>query len=173
MKNKKIYAMVTCALLAATLAICAWISLRVGDTVFTLQTFGVALALLLLGGKWGTVCILLYLALGVVGLPVFSGFQGGIGILLGSTGGYILGFAIWGFVYWLVTALTGEKSKLPALVLGLLACYLFGSFWFYHLYAPSLGAILLKCIVPYLLPDGAKLLLAWLLAKRIKNSVYK
>lgn len=173
MTNKKIYSMVTCALMAALLAVCAWISVPIGDTVFTLQTLGVALALLLLGGKKGTLCITVYLALGIVGLPVFSGFRGGLGILLGATGGYILGFLVWGLVYWLITALAGEKSKLPALVLGIIACYSFGSLWFYHLYAQSIGLILLKCVVPYLLPDGIKLAAAYLLSKKLKKFVYR
>lgn len=168
----KINTMVTCALMAALLALCAWFCIPVGDTVFTLQTFGVALTLLLLGGKKGTAAIAIYLALGMVGLPVFSGFRGGIGILLGATGGYILGFLVWALIYWLVTALAGEKSKLIALVLGILACYLFGSLWFYHLYARSIGLILLKCVVPYLIPDALKLCLAVFLAKRLKKFVY-
>lgn len=172
MQNNKLRTMVTCALMAAMLAICAWISVPVGGAVFTLQTFGVALALLLFGGKWGTVCICLYLALGVVGLPVFSGFQGGIGALLGATGGYILGFLVWSLIYWLVTAVAGQKSKCIALITGLIGCYLFGSFWFYRLYAQSFGMILLNCVTPYLLPDVLKLWLGWTLAKRLKKFVY-
>lgn len=165
--------MVTCALMAAMLAICAWISFPIGSAVFTLQSFGIALILLLFGGKWGTVCICLYLALGVVGLPVFSGFRGGIGTLLGATGGYILGFLVWALIYWLVTAIAGQKSKCFALITGLIGCYLFGSFWFYRLYARSLRAIFITCVLPYLLPDGGKLVLAWLLSKKLKNFVYR
>ena len=74
--------MVVCSLFSSLIAICAWISIPIGDIAFTLQTFAVFLALGTLGGKWGTVSILIYLALGAVGLPVFSGFQGGIGTLL-------------------------------------------------------------------------------------------
>ena len=172
MTNKRLYTMIFCALMAAIIALCAWICIPVGDMVFTLQTFAVAIALLLLGGKKGSICIALYLALGMVGLPVFSGFRGGVGVLLGATGGYIWGFLIWGILYWLITALAGEKSKLPALILGLIACYCFGSFWFYRLYAQSLPLILLKCVVPYLLPDAVKLWLGWVLAKRLKRFVY-
>ena len=172
MTNKRLYTMIFCALMAAIIALCAWICVPVGDMVFTLQTFAVAISLLLLGGKKGSICIALYLALGIVGLPVFSGFRGGIGILLGATGGYIWGFLIWSSVYWLITTLAGEKSRLPALVLGLIACYLFGSLWFYRLYAPSLPLILVKCVVPYLLPDALKLWLGWFLAKRLKRFVY-
>ena len=79
--------MTRAALFAALTAICAWISIPVADIGFTMQTFGVFLTLGVLGGKWGTVSILIYLLLGAVGMPVFSGFRGGMGMLLGVTGG--------------------------------------------------------------------------------------
>ena len=88
------------SLFAALLAVCAWICIPVGDIAVTLQTFGVALALLLLGGKWGTVSIGIYLLLGMVGLPVFSGFRGGIGALAGVTGGFLWGFLASGLIFW-------------------------------------------------------------------------
>lgn len=166
--------MVQVALFAALLAACAWISIPAGDIAFTLQTFGVALALLLLGGKQGTLAVLIYLLLGAAGLPVFSGFRGGAGMLLGTTGGYLTGFLLIGIVYWLVTKLGGKP--LIALILGQLLCYGFGSVWYSLLYAGSstmgLGLIVLKCVVPYLLPDALKLTLAFLLAKRLSRFVY-
>ena len=135
----KVRNMAQCALFAALLTLCAWVSVPAADVAFTLQTFGIALTLLLLDGKRGTLSILVYLLLGIVGLPVFTGFQGGIGTLLNVTGGYILGFLVWGLLYWLITAIAPNKQLL-ALILGLLACYAFGSFWFCWLYlqkAPS------------------------------------
>ena len=75
--------MVLCALFAAILAVSAWLTVP-GEVPFTLQTFGVFAALGLLGGKRGTIAIALYLVLGAVGLPVFSGFRGGFGVLLGT-----------------------------------------------------------------------------------------
>ena len=170
--------MALCALFAALLCLCAWISIPAGDIAFTLQTFGVALTLWLLGGKRGSLAILLYLLLGAAGLPVFTGFQGGVGVLLNVTGGYILGFLAWGLLYWLLTALfpASDKMKIAAMALGLLACYGFGSGWFYGLYlkggsAISLGLVLVKCVVPYLLPDAVKLSLAFLLYRRLRRFV--
>jgi len=164
--------MALCALFAALLAVCAWTSVPVGDTVFTLQTFGVFLTLGLLGGKWGTLSILVYLLLGAAGLPVFSGFRGGIGALLGVTGGYLAGFLFTGLVYWLVTACRGPKPL--AMVLGLVACYAFGTLWFRFGYLQGgstmgIGAVLLKCVAPYLLPDGIKLALALSLTTRLRR----
>ena len=68
------------------------------------KLFALFLALLTLGGKGATVSVLVYLALGAVGLPVFSGFRGGFGTLLGVTGGFLWGFAFGSILYWLLTA---------------------------------------------------------------------
>ena len=175
----KVRNMALCALFAALLTLCAWISIPVADIAFTLQSMGIALVLWLLGGKRGSLAILVYLLLGAVGLPVFSGFQGGLGALLGVTGGYLLGFFVWAVLYWLLTAF-GPKSdrfRLLAMVLGLIVCYAFGSIWSMRLYLQNgngvgLGFILLKCVVPYIIPDAAKLTAAWLLSKRLKRFVY-
>lgn len=131
----------------------------------TLQTFGIFLALFVLGGKWGSVSILVYLLLGLVGAPVFSGFQGGIGTLVGITGGYLWGFLLAGLLYWAF-----EKLCKPAgVILGMLVCYLCGSIWFSLYVGGEIGiyAAFVKCVLPYLAFDGAKLLLAWTVSKKI------
>lgn len=172
----KVKNMVLCAMFAALLCLCAWIAVPLGDAVVTMQTFGLFLTLGVLGGKRGCAAVLVYLLLGAVGLPVFSGFRGGLGALLGVTGGYILGFAALALVYWMISALLPDKLpvRVCACILGLLVCYGFGTVWFYVLYvkggnAIGIGAVLLKCVVPYLLPDGIKLVLAVALSEKIKG----
>lgn len=167
--------MVQCALFAALLALCAWISIPAGEIAFTLQTFGICLTLELLGGRRGSAAIAVYLAMGAVGLPVFTGFRGGIGMLLGTTGGYLAGFLATGLIYWLITALFGGRpwARLLGLVLGLLTCYGIGTIWFSRVYLQgghtmTLAAVLAKCVLPYLLPDGIKLWLAWILSRRLR-----
>ena len=155
--------MVLCSLFASLMAICAWISVPVFDIAFTLQAFAVFLALGLLGGKWGSAAVLIYLLLGAAGMPVFSGFRGGIGMLAGVTGGYLWGFLLSGLVYWLLE----RFGKLPAMIAGLLMCYLCGSIWFYWYAGGGLWLILLRCVVPYLIPDAAKLTLAYMLTRRL------
>ncbi len=169
--------MVLCGLFAAILAVSAWLTVP-GEVPFTLQTFGVFATLGLLGGKRGTAAIGLYLVLGAVGLPVFSGFRGGFGVLLGTTGGYIFGFLLSGLLYWVLTVLLGNKGwvRLLAMVLGLLLCYAAGTGWFLLIYLQktgpiSLGVVLAKCVVPFLLPDAVKLTLAWLLSHRLAQFV--
>lgn len=171
----KIRNMALCGLFAALLAVCGWIAIPVGDVAITMQTFGISLTLGVLGGKRGTVAITIYLLLGIVGLPVFSGFHGGLSALLGATGGYIAGFLLTGLSYWLIVGLSKDKEifRLLGMVIGLLLCYLAGTLWFYFGYLPDsglgIGAILLKCVIPYLLPDSAKLILAWLLSRRLRQ----
>jgi len=173
----KVKSMALCGLFTAVLAICAWISVPMGDSVITLQTFGIFLTLGLLGGKRGTLAILVYLLLGAVGAPVFSGFRGGLGALLGTTGGYIFGFMLTSLIYWLITSTKDTPlTRLLAIVLGLLLCYACGSYWYMSQYlsagSVTLGLVLLNCVVPYLIPDAVKLILAWLLTGKLKRFVY-
>ena len=155
--------MVRAALFAGVVAVCAWLAVPVSDIGFTMQTFGIFLALGLLGGKWGTVSIGIYLLMGLVGLPVFSGFRGGPGVLLGVTGGYLWGFLASGLIYWALE----RFGKFPAMVGGLLACYACGTLWFLQYSGGGLTFVLLRCVVPYLIPDGVKLCLAWSLSRRL------
>ena len=155
--------MVRAALFAGVMAVCAWLAVPVADIGFTMQTFGVFLALGLLGGKWGTVSIGIYLLLGLVGLPVFSGFRGGPGMLLGVTGGYLWGFLASGLVFWALE----RFGRIPAMGAGLLACYACGTLWFLRYSGGGLAFVLLRCVVPYLIPDFLKLCLAWSLSRRL------
>lgn len=159
---------------AALIAICSWISIPTA-VPFTLQTFAVFLVLTLLGGERGTMATLVYVLLGAVGLPVFSGFAGGIGILFGNTGGYIIGFIFMGLIYILLTRFFGNKNvvRITALLAGLVACYAFGTAWFMHVYMRNSGdvgllTVLTWCVFPFIIPDLIKMALAVLIAKRIE-----
>ena len=160
--------MVLASLFAALTAICAWISIPIPPVAFTLQTLGILLALGILGGKWGTVTILVYLLTGIVGLPVFSGFRGGAAALLDATGGFLWGFLLGGFGYWL----TEKLGKVPAMVVFLVISYGCGVWWFARWAGCGIPAAMLTCVVPYLVPDGIKLALAWFLTARLKRFVY-
>lgn len=165
------------ALAAALISICSWISI---PTVvpFTLQTFAIFCILSLLGGRRGTLAILLYLILGAVGLPVFSRFTAGPGVLFGNTGGYLLGFLLTGLCYWLMISLLGKKLwvEIIACLIGMFLYYAFGTAWFMIVYARTSGAIGLKtalslCVLPFLIPDLIKLGLGLGLARRIPLSL--
>lgn len=168
MKTKNL---VLIALFAALIAIFSWISIPTA-VPFTLQTFAVALTLFLLGGKNGTLAILVYLLLGAIGLPVFANFQGGFDKFFNATGGYKLGFLVMGLIYWLMEK--NPKLRLPAQVFGLLALYLMGSLWFAQVFVNKEGAkigwlaSLSLTVFPFIISDFVKLFLAYLLAKRLE-----
>ena len=130
-----------------------------------MQTFGIFLTLLVLGGKWGSAAIGVYLLLGAAGMPVFSGFQGGFGILLGVTGGYLWGFLAGGLLYWAMEWV----GRVPAILAAWAACYLWGTVWFLLYSGGGLGFVLLRCVLPYLIPDGLKLILALRLSRRLSK----
>lgn len=162
------------AVFTALLAVCSWISIPT-TVPFTLQTFGVFLAVGLLGGKRGTLTVLTFILLAAVGAPVLSGFTGGLGILLGSTGGYILGFLLTALLMWAIEHFFGS-GLLPmgvGMVLGLAVCYFFGTVWFMVIYARTEGPIgvltaLGWCVFPYLVPDLVKIGLALALTRRLR-----
>ena len=155
--------MVRCALFAALIAVCGWISVPVSDIAFTLQTFGIFLTLGLLGGKRGSAAVLIYLLLGAAGMPVFSGFRGGIGVLAGVTGGYLWGFLLACFAYRVLE----RYGKLPAMIAGQITCYVCGCLWFYLYAGGGLLLIIGRCVLPYLIPDAIKIALAYMLTRRL------
>ena len=161
------------ALGAVIIAICSWISIPT-TVPFTMQTFAVFFILSLLGGKRGTVAIIVYVLLGAVGVPVFAQFTAGIGILLGMTGGYIIGFIFMGIVYCLIVHFFGKKLwvEILAMVIGLAICYAFGTMWFMVVYTKANGAVglatvLAWCVIPFIIPDLIKLGLALTLSRRL------
>ena len=162
------------ALCAVLLAVCAWVVLPF-PVPFTLQTFALFLTLCTLGGRKGLYAVAVYLLLGLAGLPVFSGFQGGFGALLGATGGYLLSFPAAAGIYWLMTTKPAVSllRKAAACTLGLLSCYILGTAWFLLVYthttAPlSLSAALRWCVIPFLIPDFLKLGLALTVSRRLQ-----
>ena len=167
--------MVYIAIFAVLIAICSWISIPT-TVPFTLQTFAVFLAVGVLGGKRGTLSILIYLLLGAIGVPVFAGFTGGIGIVLGTTGGYIIGFIFSALVMWAFEKFLGRKPvvQIISMIVGLLVCYAFGTVWFMVAYARSTGAVGLMavlgwCVFPFIIPDLIKIALAYVLSGKVRK----
>ena len=127
---KKTKNLVFIALSAAFIAICAWLTIP-GPVPFTMQTMAVVTVAALLGPWQGAAAVLVYLLLGAVGVPVFSGFRGGVQALVGPTGGYLVGFL---FTALLTGWIARRSDKLLPLVLamaaGIAVCYVFGTAWF-------------------------------------------
>ena len=169
--------LVLIALFAALIALCAWITIP-SFVPFTMQTFAVFMAASLLGGKRGTLAVLVYILLGAVGLPVFSGFNSGLGYLAGKTGGYIIGFIALALTMWGVTKIGGRGWVVRGIgmVAGLLVCYAFGTAWFMNVYIRTSGPVTLMtvlswCVIPYIIPDLVKIALALYLTNRIERRI--
>ena len=163
------------ALFAVLIVVCSWISIP-SVVPFTMQTFAVYLTLNYLGAKRGTVSIFIYLCLGLIGAPVFSNFNSGIGALFGVTGGYMLGWLLSGLVMWLLEKLLGTKiwAQAISMLAGLIVCYIAGTAWFMVVYARNTGPIgiwsaLLWCVIPFIIPDLLKLGLALWISLRLKK----
>ena len=177
-KKISIFDLTYIAVGAALICVCSWITIPLPTVPITLQTFAVFCVLGAVGGARGTAAVAVYIALGATGLPVFSGFRGGVGVLAGMTGGYILGFLFSAGFYWLLTSRI--KDRLPARIIGmaggLLICYVFGTAWFVigYMKAVSIETVayaLSQCVFPFLLPDAVKLTLAFVVSSAIAKRI--
>ena len=173
MKTKIVRDMTLISLFAAVIAITSFIAIPIGTLPITLQTFGVFATLILLGGRRGSISVAVYVALGAVGLPVFSGFSGGVGRLFDATGGFIFGFLAAALIYWLLSSVlgTGAASVIISAVVAHLSLYAVGAVWFFIGYTGGTGFFeaLTLTVLPYLLPDALKLFLAIFLCEKIKK----
>lgn len=178
MKNLNIFDIVKISLMTVIIVLCGWITVP-APVPFTMQTFGIYMAVMLIESKNAFISVILYILLGLAGLPVFSGFASGLGHLLAPTGGYILGFLMCPLV-----CLLGEKifsKKIPQTILlsaGTLLCYATGTLWFTVTTNQSsnptgLWSALVLCVFPYIIPDALKLFTAYFMAKKIKPILSK
>lgn len=160
------------ALFAALLVISTWISLP-GEPPFTMQTFAVFAAALLMGRR-AVAAVAVYLALGALGVPVFAGFSGGIGHLAGITGGFAVGFLPAAYVAgWVAERTRRVPVRALGCAAGLAICYMLGTVWFLCVASDGsagLAAALAGCVIPFILPDAAKIALALLIARRLERA---
>lgn len=133
------------------------------------------LTVYVLGAKAGTISYLIYLLLGMAGLPVFSGFSGGIGKLAGPTGGYLLGFIPLALIAGFMISRFPGRPMLHAvgMVLGLAVCYSFGTVWLSVQLGISFTAALAIGVLPYLPGDALKIAGAMFLGPKLKREVHK
>ena len=176
MKNRKfsVRDMCLCGLFGALLAICAWISIPFANTHITLQTFGLFLALLTLGGFRGSVAVGLYLLLGAVGAPVFAGFQGGLHMYGMPSAGFLYGFMLTCLLYWAISAEFAPKKwgKVLAMAVAMVPCYGLGIWWMYRFYSAIIPiSAYFFTAVGFLIPDCLKFTLAWCISNRLKRFV--
>ena len=175
--------MVYIALSTTIMIVCAFITIPF-YVPFTMQTFALFVIIGLMGTKKAFFSVCIYLLLGAVGLPVFSGFRGGIGNLLGVTGGYLLGFLLTTIVSGILLNFFSKKKKMTflrysvAMLTGLVTCYAFGTLWYLLLYTNStesitVTSVLSLCVFPFIIPDFIKLGLSWYVVKLLKKQLFR
>lgn len=162
-RTSPILMIILAAMFAAIGAVTSWISIPMPSGVpITLQTFGMALIGYTLGYKYGTLSVGVYVSLGAIGAPVFSGFKGGFGVITGATGGFIIGFIFMAAICGLCKLKTLQSlGYLPKIIIsialgiiGLLVCHLLGIIQFMLLFNDSFIAAALKVSIPfYLIKD--------------------
>lgn len=174
MKIKDITAI---ALMSAIICILSPFSLPIGPIPLSISTIAVYLSAGLLGKNKGTMAVLIYILLGAVGLPVFSGFTGGIQKLFGVTGGYIIGYIPCAFISgYFITRVDEKKWLYPiGMILGTLACYALGTLWFMVQANVNLLPALSTCVIPFIPGDIIKIIAAtaiiYPLRKTLKPSI--
>lgn len=186
-KYSKTTYLVLCGLFAALMAICSFITIPLGFTPVpvNLGTLGVFLCGGILGAKYGTVSEMVYVLLGAAGVPVFAGFRGGVGVLAGPTGGYIIGYLAAAFLIGLIldkyysskqnnniADITGSVKLYAilagSLLLGLAACYALGTLWFIISTGTGLWASLVACVFPFIPGDIIKIAAGTFLVKKLR-----
>ena len=161
------------ALLAALTAVLAQIAIPLPFTPvpLTLGTLGGYLAAGLLTWQAAAMSQLVYLLIGAVGIPVFAGFTGGFGIVMGPTGGYLIGYILSALVTGLIISKSSGKFHwfVVAMIAGTFFCYLFGTIWYMVVMSQSnIAAALISCAVPFLPGDAIKIALASFLSYKLR-----
>ena len=164
-KTANIKNLILCALFTVLIVICTYIQIPFAIP-FTMQTFAIALACLVLGSNKALVCVITYILLGLIGFPVFSGI-GSTGVLLGPTGGFIFGFLLMVICYMILSKTFSsfcKKHIITSLFISLIPCYIFGAVWYtnfaYSQKNTDFLTVLKICVLPFIIPDIIKLFIA-------------
>jgi biotin transport system substrate-specific component len=168
--------LVLCAVCAAITCVLAPLSIPLAAGVpISLATFAVMLAGVLLGGRLGAVSQLVYLLLGAVGMPVFSGYQGGLGKLAGPTGGYLVGFVFLSLICGAVVERFYDRPLLciAGMIAGDLTLFVFGTAWFVLEMKCQVWYALTVCVFPFLPFDLIKMVIAAFLGKGVRSALEK
>lgn len=167
--------LILCALFAALTGVCSQILIPLPMIPINLALFSVHMAGVLLGAKYGSVSMLVYVLLGALGVPVFAGFQGGFGILFGKTGGYIIGYIFCALIVGFITKKIGYSFvKVSfAMLVGVTVCYSFGTIWFMAITSSDLLTTMGWCVFPFIPGDIIKIVLAALLSLKLRPIISK
>jgi len=169
------------AVFTAIIAVCAQLGIpAIGGVPFTLQTFAIPLAGIILGAKRGAVSAAVYVLLGVTGVPVFSGFRGGFGVVFGATGGFILTFPLFALCAGIFSDISANKNPplryflvAAGVIFGAAINYLGGMLMFNIITSRSLYEAFVVCVLPYVPLDIIKFILAGGIGVSVKKILAK
>ncbi len=169
-QKSKLYILSKGAVMTAVICVLAPLSIPIGPVPISFTNLVIFLSLYLVGWKMSTASCITYILIGMVGLPVFSGFTGGIGKLLGPTGGYIIGFIFMA----LLAGLIIDKFRSPAmqflgLAAGTVVCYALGTAWFCFEAHSTINAALALCVFPFIPADLFKIIVAMILGPKLRE----
>ena len=169
-KHGTTYAITVTALMTAVTCILAPLSIPIGPVPISLTNLAIYISLYLLGWKRGTISYLIYLLIGLVGIPVFSGFTGGPAKLAGPTGGYIIGFIAMAIIAGLVIDDFHQPwLQLIGMIVGTIICYVLGTAWFCFEAKSTVSGALSICVFPFIPGDLIKMIIAMLIGPAIKK----
>ena len=166
------------AVFVAIITVCSWINIPLGPVPFTLQTFAIFTVAGLLETKRGLITIFIYIMLGMIGVPVFTQFKAGLNVLAGPTGGYVIGFIFTVLIIGTVTKAFSNKTKklrnvmmILSMIVGDIACFGIGTIHFVYMMKVDLTSAFTICVVPYIIPDLVKMVLATMIIERVKKYI--
>ena len=141
----------------------------------SLTNFAIFLAIFVLGMKNGTISFIIYLLLGAVGVPVFSSFRGGLQVLAGPTGGYLIGFIFLALIMGFALEHFDRKlvPTIIGMIIGMAVCYAFGTVWLAKLLSLSFKEGLMMGVIPYLAGDAAKIIIAAIVGPKLYGATQK
>ena len=171
MKNIKTQNLTLTALMAAILCITGPFVIPIGMVPMSLTNLVIYLTIILLDKKRATISVAVYLLIGFVGLPVFAGFTGGAGKLLGPTGGYLIGYLVLSLVAGTILEKI-EKVKILALSMGTIGLYMIGTMWLMVQSKLSFMSALTVGVLPFVVFDVIKILIAVVLGNSIRKRMH-
>lgn len=175
MHKSKAYQIAIIGIVAAVLSILSPLTLPIGVVPISLTTFAILIAVYTLGMKKGTISVLIYILLGLVGLPVFSGFNSGPAKLLGPTGGYIIGYVFMALIAGFFIDRYFDKYYLCfiGMILATIICYGFGTTWLAYQANMSAKTALAAGVIPFIPGDLLKIITALIVGPQIRKRLIK
>ena len=170
-KKLTTYHMAVTALMAAVMCVLGPLTVPIGAVPISLANFVICLTAWLLGPKFGTLSVAVYLCIGLIGVPVFSGYGAGLAKLAGPTGGYLVGYLLLALIGGLFIEKSNGNPVVSGigLVLGDAACYVLGTAWFVFQMQCELGYALSVCVYPFIALDLAKIVVSCIVGALLRK----